>query len=126
MCTDFFVGGGDMTNQVNPSTHDTAPEQPAPGLVRTIALAGIGLISMLGDQLEEAYKRSLQRQNAALGSRRQGVGVSQFVADEWETALTRLNLPTKSDIDALTRQMTALEDQIDQFAAQRAASHSDK
>jgi polyhydroxyalkanoate synthesis regulator phasin len=114
-----------MTNQVNPSTRNTAPRQPAPGLVRTIALAGIGLISMLGDRLEEAYERSLQRQSAAPGSRR-GAGVSQLVFDEWESSLARLNLPTKSDIDALTRQMTALEDQIDQLTAQRAASRPEE
>ena len=88
-------------------------QQPAPGLVRTIALAGIGLISMLGDRLEAAYERSLQRQGAAPGSR-QKAGVSRLVLDEWETTLARLNLPTKSDLDALSQQMTALEEQIDQ------------
>lgn len=112
-----------MTNQVNGSTSKSAPGQPAPGLVRTIALASIGLISILGDRLEEAYERSLQRQGAAPGSRR-SAGVSQLVFDEWESTLARLNLPTKSDIDALTRQMTTLEEQIDQIAAQRAAGHS--
>jgi len=115
-----------MTNQINGSTSRTAPRQPAPGLIRTIALASIGLISMLGDRLEEAYKRSLQRQNAAAGRSRQGAGLSQFVVDEWETALARLNLPTKSDIDALAQQMTALQEQIDQIAAHRAADHSEE
>jgi len=110
-----------MTNQMNPSTRNTAPQQPAPGLVRTIALAGIGLISMIGDRLEEAYERSLQRQGAASGSN-QKAGVSRLVFDEWESALSRLNLPTKSDLDALSQQMTALEEQIDRIAAQRAAS----
>ena len=114
-----------MTNQVNESTSQTAPRQPAPGLIRTIALAGIGLISMLGDRLEAAYERSLQRQSAAPGSR-QASGVSRLVFDEWEATLARLNLPTKSDLDALSQQMTALEEQIDQIAAQRAASHSEK
>ena len=105
-----------MTHQMN-----QAPQQPAPGLVRAIALASIGLISMLGDRLEEAYERSLQRQGVA-SSRNQKAGVSQFVFDEWESALGRLNLPTKSDLDALSQQMTALEEQIDRIAAQRAAS----
>jgi hypothetical protein len=114
-----------MTPQINQSTRNTAPQQPAPGLVRTIALAGIGLISMLGDRLEEAYERSLQRQGAAPGSRR-STGVSQLVFDEWETALARLNLPTKSDLDALSQQMTALEEQIDRIATQRSGSHSTK
>jgi hypothetical protein len=109
-----------MTNQINGSGSRAAPGQPAPGLVRTIALAGIGLISMLGDRLEEAYERSLQRQGAAPGSRR-SAGVSQLVLDEWESTLARLNLPTKSDIDALSRQMTTLEDQIDQIIAHRSA-----
>jgi hypothetical protein len=107
-----------MTHPMN-----QAPQQPAPGLVRSIALASIGLISMLGDRLEEAYERSLQRQGAASGSH-QKAGVSQFVFDEWESALSRLNLPTKSDLDALSQQMTALEEQIDRLATQRTANQS--
>jgi hypothetical protein len=113
-----------MTHQSNPSTRSTAPQPPAPGLVRTIALAGIGLISMLGDRLEEAYERSLQRQGAASGSH--NAGVSRLVFDEWETALARLNLPKKSDLGALLQQMTALEEQLDQIAAQRAASRREE
>jgi len=109
-----------MTQQTNRTTRNSAPQQSAPGLVRSIALASIGLISMLGDRLEEAYARSLQRQGATPGSQR-GAGVSQRVFDEWESALGRLNLPTKSDLDALAQQMTALEEQIDRIAAQRAA-----
>ncbi len=80
---------------------------------------------MLGDRLEAAYERSLQRQRAAPGSRRES-SVSRLALDEWATTLARLNLPTKSDLDTLSQQMTALEAQIDQIAAQRAASHSEK
>ena len=114
-----------MTNQVNGSTNKTAPNQPTPGLVRTIALAGIGLISLLGDRLEAAYEGSLQRRSAAPGSHRDA-GISRLVFDEWATTLARLNLPTKSDIDALTRQMTALEEQIGQLTAQHSTSHSEE
>jgi len=116
-----------MTTQVNGSSSGTAPNQPACGLLRTVALAGIGLISMLGDRLEAAYERGAQREGQkepAAGSR--GAGVSRLVFDEWETTLARLNLPTKSDIDALAQQMTALQEQIDQIAAQRAANHSEE
>jgi hypothetical protein len=109
-----------MTQQTNRAPRNSTPQQPAPGLVRSIALASIGLISMLGDRLEEAYERSLQRQHTASGSH-QKTGVSQLVFDEWESALNRLNLPTKSDLDALSQQMTALEEQIDRITAQRAA-----
>ena len=109
-----------MTHQMN-----QAPQQPAPGLVRAIALASIGLISMIGDRLEEAYERSLQRQGAVPGSRPKS-SVSQLVFDEWESALGRLNLPMKSDLDALSQQMTALEDQIDRIAAQRATSRQNE
>jgi hypothetical protein len=114
-----------MTNRVNESTSQTAPRQPAPGLIQTIALASIGLISMLGDRLEAAYERSLQRQSAPPGSR-QGSSVSQLVLDEWAATLAHLNLPTKSDLDTLSQQMTALEAQIDQLTAQRANSRSEQ
>ncbi len=88
----------------------TAP--PPSGIVRSIALASIGLISMLGDRVEEWYERSTQRQTASMAQR---------AADEWEATLTRLKLPTKSDLDALSRQMTALEQQIDQLIAQHSS-----
>lgn len=114
-----------MTNRVNESTSQTAPRQPAPGLIQSIALASIGLISMVGDRLEAAYERSLQRQRAAPGSRRES-SVSRLALDEWATTLARLNLPTKSDLDNLSQQMTALEKQIDQIVAQRANSRSEK
>jgi hypothetical protein len=114
-----------MTHRVNEATSQTVPNQPAPGLIRTVALAGIGLISMIGDRLEAAYERSLERQSAAPGNRRNS-GVSQLVFDEWESMLAHLNLPTKSDLDALSQQMTTLEKHIDQIVAQRAASQSDK
>jgi polyhydroxyalkanoate synthesis regulator phasin len=35
--------------------------------------------------------------------------------DEWEADLMRLNLPTKSEVEALNRQLADLEAQIDQL-----------
>lgn len=112
-----------MTTQVNGSTSETAPNRSSGGLLRTLVLAGIGLIGLLGDELQAASERGAQRagQRKPAGGHR-SAGVSQLVFDEWESTLARLNLPTKSDIDALTQQMAALEEQIDQIAARRAAS----
>ncbi len=109
-----------MPVEVNAPATKTAP-QPAPlGLVRAAALAAIGLISLIGDELEAAYERGVQRerQRGAVHPER-GSGVSQRVLDEWAATLSKLNLPTKSEIDALSRQITALQNQVDQIAAQK-------
>jgi hypothetical protein len=111
-----------MPVKTNSAAHEVAPQRPA-GLLRAIALAGIGLISLLGDELQAAYERGAQQQR---GAQRQSAGVSQLVADEWELTLAHLNLPTKNDFTALTQQITALEEQIDQIMAQRAADRSAK
>ena len=110
-----------MTVENNPASRGTAPQRPAGGLIHTIALAGIGLMSLLGDEIEAAYQRRILREKQhkqARGGR--GAGVSRLVFDEWETTLSKLNLPTKTDIDALTQQVSALQEQIDQIAARRA------
>jgi hypothetical protein len=109
-----------MPLEVNSSSPEPAP-QPAPlGLVRAMALAAIGLIGLVGDELEAAYERGVQRerQRASVGGK-PSTGMSRLALDEWETTLAKLNLPTKSDIDGLTRQMDALEKQIDEIAARR-------
>jgi hypothetical protein len=108
-----------MTAKVGSASNEAAPQRPAYGLLRAVALAGIGLIGLVGDEIQAACERSVQREKQRAQG---GGGVSRLVSDEWETTLAKLNLPTKSDIDALTRQMSALEEQIDQIAARRAAS----
>jgi hypothetical protein len=108
-----------MTTETSSAANEVAPQRPA-GLLRAVVLAGIGLIGLLGDELQAAYERGAQQQRGAQ-QRRQNAGVSRLVADEWEATLARLNLPTKSDIAQLTQQMTALEEQLDQIVAQRAA-----
>jgi hypothetical protein len=114
-----------MTIEIDPSAPQSASQQPPLGVVRAVALAVIGLIGLVGDEIETAYQRSVQREreHAPAGGHR-SASISRLALDEWETTLTKLNLPTKSDIDALTQQMSALEEQIDQIAAQRAVHHS--
>lgn len=42
--------------------------------------------------------------------------ISKLVTDEWEADLARLNLPSRSEVEALNRQIAALEAEIDQLA----------
>jgi ubiquinone biosynthesis protein UbiJ len=43
-----------------------------------------------------------------------------LVTDEWEADLARLNLPWRSEVDTLNRQIAGLEAQLDQLIAARA------
>jgi hypothetical protein len=111
-----------MTGETRSTTNEVASQRPI-GVVRAVALAAIGLIGLIGDEIEAAYERGVQHERQrAPADGKQSTGISRLALDEWETTLTKLNLPTKSDIDALTQQMSTLEEQIDQIAAQRAAT----
>ena len=113
-----------MTAEGNQSSSAAAPDRPACGLLCTLALAGIGLMSWLDDWLQSAYQRGAQRQSRGEQARsKRTAGPSQLALDEWEAILARLNLPSRDDIQALRRQIAALEEQIDQIAANRAASN---
>lgn len=111
-----------MTIETNSTGTGGAPQRPPLGVIRAVALAAIGLISLVGDEIEAAYERGVQRERQRAQPGGNTSGISRLALDEWEATLAKLNLPTKSDIDALSRQMSALEEEIDQITARRAAA----
>ena len=82
------------------------------GIVRSAAVISLGLVALAGSIAASLYRRMA----SPAGSHAAAPPLSKLVMDEWEADLTRLNLPTKSEVEALQQQLAALEAQIDQLA----------
>jgi hypothetical protein len=114
-----------------------APKRPPRrgifGLARDLTFASIGIAGVLGDEAGALYRRSVERggstvqhvrarlphphrphRRSAKPAGKRG-GRSRQASDAYEAVMTRLNLPTEADLDALTRQIADLEAKIDQL-----------
>ena len=119
------------------NSSSTAPARPPRrglfGTARDLTLASIGIVGVLGDEAGALYRRSVERGGSTVQRVRARLphphrphrrsakpadkccGRSHQASDAYEAVLTRLNLPTEADIDALTRQIAELEAKIDQL-----------
>ena len=100
------------------------------GSARDFVLACIGLVSLLADGIPTLVERSVQRGNAIVEraqveAKRQRAmpqtKASPQALDEWQGQLARLGLPSHRDFETLLQQVSDLEKQVDEIAAQRAA-----
>ena len=118
-----------MSNPEQPLIDQTAASPSPIGSPRNFVLACIGLVSLLADEIPALLERSVQRGNVVLeraqseAKRRRATpeGTPQ-ISHEVHSELSRLGLPTHHDFEMLLQQVTDLEQQIDQLAAQRAAA----
>ena len=86
--------------------------QNAPlGIIRSTAVISLGLVSLAGSVASLLVLRLLKPAEAESTSAQ----VSKLVIDEWESDLARLNLPTRTEVEALNQQLAELEAQIDQL-----------
>ena len=103
------------------------------GIAHDLTLASIGIVGVLGDEAGALYRRSVERGGSTVQHVRARLphphrphrrsakpagkrcGRSRQASDAYEAVMTRLNLPTEADLDALTRQITELEAKIDQL-----------
>ena len=112
-----------------PESRTAAASSPI-GSPRNFVLACIGLLSLMADEIPALLERSVQRGNAVVeqaqaeARRRRAAPpeAAQQANDAGQTDLSRPGLPTHRDFEALLQQVTELEQQIDQIAAQRAAA----
>jgi len=81
------------------------------GIVRSAAVISLGVVALAGSIAGVLVQRLLTPAKAG-PARPQ---ISQLVTDEWEADLARLNLPSRSDVDTLNRQIAGLEAQLDQL-----------
>jgi hypothetical protein len=79
------------------------------GIARSTAVISLGVVALAGSIASVLVRRILK----PAGAEPAGAQVSKLVMDEWEADLSRLNLPTRSEVTALQRQLAELEAQLD-------------
>jgi hypothetical protein len=121
-----------------PLQTDSIPELPPVrqggllGVVRDLTLASLGVVGVLIDDAQSLYQRSIQHgdnlvrqlESCAHADRQprvQNPHVARMVQDEWGVQLSRLGLPLKSDMEALTEQIGLLEEEVDRLSRSRTA-----
>ena len=119
-----------MSDLARPPIDDSTANHGPIGSPRNFVLACIGILSLLADEIPALLERSVQRGNAVVeraqneAKRRRAAPpeVAPQISPEVQSELSRLGLPTHHDFQTLLQQVTELEQQIDQIAAQRAAA----
>lgn len=110
---------------------EVEPRERNPFIVnaRKLLLASVGAVALAQDEFEEMVNRLVERGEIAekdgrklvkemMARRREKAGKTRDeVGDELdrriEEILHRMNVPTKSDIDALSRKITTLTNKVD-------------
>ncbi|HTP10949.1 MAG TPA: hypothetical protein VMP08_21995 [Anaerolineae bacterium] len=88
------------------------------GIARSAAVITLGMVALVGSIASVLVQRILTPAKAEPA----GTQISRLVTDEWENDLTRLNLPTRGEVEALNRQIAELDAQIDQLIAERSGA----
>ena len=124
-----------------PVQTDNIPELPPArrggllGVVRDLTLASLGVAGVLIDDAQSLYQRSIQhgdhlvqqlesRVRTDRRPRVQNPHVARMVQDEWGVQLSRFGLPSKSDVEALAKQIGLLEEEVDRLSRNRAADEA--
>jgi TolA-binding protein len=93
------------------------------GIVRSTAVISLGLVALAGSIAASLCRRIVP---ASTGSNTSTTGVSKLVLDEWEADLSRLNLPSRREVEAMQQQIAELEAQIDQLIQHASQSKEDE
>ncbi len=103
--------------------------------LRRVRFAGIGAAVMIQEELTDLVDRIIERGEAAegegfklidrlLGKRKDDAkkavsSLSDEIDSRWTKVLSRLNLTTKSDIEALTKHLEKLSSQVDKLGKKK-------
>ena len=111
-----------------PVEPETPDEKPAPLLdtARRVLLASIGAVALAADEIEDFVDKLVDRGEIAkedgrtlvkdvLERRRKLSPLDGKVDQQVERVVSRLNIPTKSDIDALNARIADLTQKIDEL-----------
>lgn len=106
--------------------HEEAKSRPAPllDIARKVLLAGVGAAALAGDEIEEFVDRLVERGEIAerdgrklvkdvLERRKQSSRFEERIDRQIEQFVSRLNVPTKADVDALSSRIADLSKKID-------------
>ena len=125
--------GNNPTGSASTEASKCSPRRGILGIAHDLTLASIGIAGVLGDEAGALYRRSVERGGSTVQHVKERLphphrphrrsakpagkccGRSQQASEAYEAVMTRLNLPTEADIDALTRQIAELEAKIDQL-----------
>jgi poly(hydroxyalkanoate) granule-associated protein len=123
-----------MTDEVE-ITEDLLDENghnPMLEMARNVLLAGIGVVALTQEEIEKFVHKLIERGEIAEKDGRKLINdlrekrrrKSEEVTAEaeatyegrMEEVLARMNIPSKSDIDALSRKITALTEKVDELS----------
>lgn len=114
---------------------DENGHNPMLEMARKVLLAGIGAMALTQEEIEKFVSKLIERGEIAEKDGRKLINdvmekrrrKAEEVSVEAETAyegrmeevLARMNIPSKSDIDALSRKITALTEKVDALSEQQ-------
>jgi len=117
-----------MATKIEPSSSMTEDERrPILGLLRKTLLAAIGVAALAQEEMEDLINRLVERGEIAekegralisdLTQRRQkeALAAEKRFDAQMETALRRVNLPSKTDIERINAKIAELNTKLDQL-----------
>ena len=118
-----------MGKEVEIKVEEATEEEgnPVLGLVRKVLLAGVGVIALTQEEVEKVIARLVERGEIAekdgkklfrdvMEKRGKEAKKAEGEMDKrLQDLLDRMNVPTKSDIDALSAKITALSKKVDEL-----------
>ena len=119
-----------MAKQVEVKVEEVTEEEEggsALGLVRKVLLAGVGAVVLTQEEVEKIINRLVERGELAeqegkklfrdvMAKRKKDAKKAEDeMSKQLEELLARMNVPTKSDIDALSAKVTALSKKVDEL-----------
>jgi len=119
-----------MAKEVEIKVEEATEEEegnPVLGLVRKVLLAGAGAVALTQEEVEKVIARLVERGEIAekdgkklfrdvMEKRKKEAKKAEGQMDKrLEELLDRMNVPTKSDIDALSAKITALSKKVDEL-----------
>ena len=113
---------------------DENGHNPMLEMARNVLLAGIGAVALTQEEVEKFVHKLIERGEIAekdgrklikdvMERRRRKAEQASVEAEEtyegrMEEVLARMNIPSKSDIDALSRKITTLTEKVDELSKQ--------
>ena len=113
------------TERTEQPSQPTQERNPIQDTLRKVLLAGIGAVALAQDEFEALVNRLVERGELAEKDgkkliremmekqKKENRRVEEYVTKRVEETLSRLNMPTKSDIEALSKKISALSKKID-------------
>jgi len=111
-------------------TKEEQRERPVVETLRTVFLASIGALALTRDEVEQLVRRLVERGELAEKEARQlldeVMAGRKETVEKWsrrleervEAVLRRLDVPQRSDMEALEKRLRALERKLDALSAQ--------